>query len=121
MTARIGASPMAHSLRKQAERLSGPAAFHGLRCCMSLCISLVVTVNSFISGYERPSGHGALPGSSCVKTDWYRRFSMLALSTAALQRRPLSLSGAKPVLSFRSDLMYDQKLFKLDCLLSKSG
>ena len=97
MTARIGASSMAHSLRKQAERLSGSAAFLG--CCKSFYIPLTVTVNSVISGYERSSGHGASPGSSCVKTDWYWLFSMLALSTAALKRRPLSLSGAKPVLS----------------------
>jgi len=121
MTARIGASSMAHSLRKQVERLSGPAAFLGLRCCKSFCIQLAITVNSVISGYERPSGHGDSPGSSCVKTDGYWRFSMLALSTAALKRRPLSLSGAKPVLSFRSDSMYDQNNFKLDCLFSKSG
>ena len=84
MTARIGASSMAHSLRKQTERLSGPAAFHGLRCCKTFCIPLAVTVNSVISGYERPSGHRASPGSSCVKTDWYWRFSMLAIEETTL-------------------------------------
>ena len=84
MTARIGASSMAHSLRKQVERLSGPAAFLGLRCCKSFCIQLAITVNSVISGYERPSGHGDSPGSSCVKTDWYWRFSMLAIEETTL-------------------------------------
>ena len=87
--------------------LSGPTAFLGLRYCKTFCIPHAVTVNSVISGHERPSGHSASPGSSCVKTNWYWRFSMSALSTAALKRRPLSLSGAKPVLSLRSDLMYD--------------
>ena len=105
MIRRYGAQWSASSFRILAGIISGPVALLGLRRFSRLRIPSVVMSISGIVGEGSPSIGGIEDVSSCVKTDWYCRLRIFALSSGSLCSFPLSLSGATPQLSFLRELM----------------
>ena len=80
---------------------SGPGALFYFRSDRSLKTPTSVMEMLGIGGSLGKSGSGMLLGSSVLNTDWYWRFKMLAFPFESETRRPFSLSGAVPVLSYR--------------------
>ena len=92
---------------------SGPDVLLGLSLCKSFATPSLLTLIFDIAGYGTPSGVGMSLVSSLVHVDSYCLLRMSALSFGLACSLPLSLSGATPLVSLRSDLMKDQNLFCL--------
>ena len=109
----IGVISLAISFKILAGSRSGPVALLALSLSSSLKTPSLVTDISDMAGIGLPTGVGMLLLSPLVHVNSYCLLRISALSLGSAWSLPFSFRGAIPLVSFRIDLMNDQKRFCL--------